>query len=192
MADRTVKNTENEVPEIPEILESVLLFTLEEAREKMIQGADLIPFTALVVKENLFIETHPGDSAEECFASAKHNVEGARGAAAYAFCYDGYVDTDAGSKDVIIAEGGIPGEDEGMAIGYLYNVIGEEIIFEDQPAYIGDAPNFMAALKESDEYTDEDIDEKYTAEEDGEEYEDAESEDLEDEDDSNDGDSKED
>lgn len=165
MADRTVQNTENEVPEIPEILESVLLFTLEEAKEKMTQGADLIPFTALVVKENLFIETHPGDSAEECFASAKHNVEGARGASAYAFCYDGYVETDAGSKDVIVAEGGIPGEEEGMAIGYLYNVIGEEIIFEEQPAYIGEAPNFMADLKESDEYVEEDIDEKYLSDE---------------------------
>ena len=71
MADRTVETTAEEVPEIPEILEKVLLFALDEAKEKMEQGSDVVPFTALVVKENLFIESHPGDSAEECFGYAR-------------------------------------------------------------------------------------------------------------------------
>ena len=109
MPDRTVEEEINEVPEIDETLESVLVYALEEAREKMSSGGDVVPFTALVVKENLFIETHPGESAEACFAAARHTVEGARGAGAYAFCYDGYVDTDAGQQDALIAEGGIPG-----------------------------------------------------------------------------------
>ena len=59
MADRVVESSDVEVPEIPEILEKVLLFSLEEAKEKMKQGADVVPFTALVVKENLFLENHP-------------------------------------------------------------------------------------------------------------------------------------
>ena len=67
MADRTVENSSEEVPEIPEMLENVLLFALDEAKEKMEEGAELVPFTTLVVKENLFIENHPADSAEECF-----------------------------------------------------------------------------------------------------------------------------
>ena len=37
MADRTVETTAEEVPEIPEILEKVLLFALDEAKEKMEQ-----------------------------------------------------------------------------------------------------------------------------------------------------------
>ena len=65
MADRTVENSSEEVPEIPEMLENVLLFALDEAKEKMEEGAELVPFTTLVVKENLFIESHPGDSSEE-------------------------------------------------------------------------------------------------------------------------------
>ena len=148
MADRTVETTAEEVPEIPEILEKVLLFALDEAKEKMEQGSDVVPFTALVVKENLFIESHPGDSAEECFGYARHTVEGARGAEAYALCYDGYVEIDDGTKDALIAEGGVPGEDEGYAVGYLYSVNDEgEATFEEEPAYIGEAPNYMADLK---------------------------------------------
>ena len=53
MADRTVENSSEEVPEIPEMLENVLLFALDEAKEKMEEGAELVPFTTLVVKENL-------------------------------------------------------------------------------------------------------------------------------------------
>lgn len=165
MADRMVESSDVQVPEIPEILEKVLLFSLDEAKEKMQQGAEVIPFTALVVKENLFLENHPGDSAEECFAQARHTVEGARGAEAYALCYDGYVEVDDGVKDALIAEGGIPGEDDGMAVGYLYEVAEDgSVKFEDEPAYIGEAPNYMADLKEAAQYEEDEIDEKYLEE----------------------------
>ncbi len=40
MADRTVENSSEEVPEIPEMLENVLLFALDEAKEKMEEGAE--------------------------------------------------------------------------------------------------------------------------------------------------------
>ena len=165
MADRIVEDSVTEVPEIPETLEKVLLFALDEAKEKMESGEEVVPFTVLIVKDNLFIETHPGDSADECFALAAHTVEGARGADAYAFCYDGYVDTDAGTKDALIAEGGIPGEDEGVAICYLYEAEGDEPVFESEPAYVGPAPNFMADLKDPLDYDDDEIDEWYLEDE---------------------------
>ena len=149
MADREVESSDVEVPEIPEILEKVLLFSLDEAKEKMTQGSDVVPFTALVVKENLFIENHPADSAEECFNLARHTVEHARGAAAYALCY----------------EGGVPGEDTGYAVSYLYEMDEEgNVTFEEEPAYVGEAPNFMIALNDADSYSEEDIDEKYLEE----------------------------
>ena len=171
MADRVVESSDVQVPEIPEILEKVLLFSLEEAKEKMLQGEDVVPFTALVVKENLFLENHPGESAEECFNYARHTVEHARGAAAYALCYDGYIEVDDGTKDALIAEGGVPGEDEGYAVGYLYET-GEDgaPVFEKEPAYVGAAPNFMIALQDPESYADEDIEERYLEEaEDGNE-----------------------
>ena len=181
MADREVEMAVDNAPEIPEVLESLLVFALNEckdhilndsaeqvtpvgdedaeAREIVLDGS--VPFTVLAVKDNLFIETHPGDSPEACYASAQHTVEGARGATAYAFCYDGYVETDAGNRDCIIAEGGLPGEDEGYAVGYLYRTIGEVKMFDADPCYIGPAPNFMAGLKTVEEYDDADIDERY-------------------------------
>lgn len=172
MLDRVVENTEIEAPEIPELLERVLLFVLEEAKGKIDQGQDLIPFTALVVKENIFFENHPGNSADECFDAAAHTVEGARGAGAYAFCYDGFIETDNGTKDALIAEGGVPGEEDGIAIGYLYTTENGAYVFQEEPVYIGEAPNFMADLKESDEYAVEEIDERYLSEDDEEAEED--------------------
>ena len=127
MADREVESSDVEVPEIPEILEKVLLFSLDEAKEKMTQGSDVVPFTALVVKENLFIENHPADA--------------------------------------LIAEGGVPGEDTGYAVSYLYEMDEEgNVTFEEEPAYVGEAPNFMIALNDADSYAEEDIDEKYLEE----------------------------
>ena len=164
MADREVENSYQEAPELPEVLEKVLLFALDEAKDKMSQGADVVPFTALVVKDNLFIETHPGENADECFKFAQHTVEGARGAEAYALCYDGYIETDDGVKDALIAEGGIPGDETGHAVGYLYTVEGDDVMFEEEPAYVGEAPNFMDQLKDASEYADDEIEEKYLEE----------------------------
>ena len=109
-------------PEFGGILEAVMLQALDEAREKMQDEKELVPFTALAVGDTLFIETHPADDVDECFKMAQHTVQNARGAQAYAFCYDGYVDTDEGELDAIIAEGGIPGEMSGHAVAYLYTV----------------------------------------------------------------------
>ena len=36
-----------------------------------------------------------------------------------------------------------------------------EPAFEEEPAYIGEAPNFMSGLKEADQYDEDEIDEKY-------------------------------
>lgn len=170
MADRVLETMPEEVPELPELLEKVIIFALEEMKEKMEKGEDIVPFTCLVVKDNLFMESHPGDTPEQCFADACHTVEGARGADAYAMGYDGYIETDEGVKDALIAEGGLPGEDAGHAIGYLYTVDDEgNVSFADEAAYIGEAPNFMAALKEADEYAPEEMDQRYVElEDDGE------------------------
>ncbi len=162
MADREVNNPGNAVPQMPEILERVLLYALDEGKNKMMTGEELVPFTALVVRDSVFIEVHPGNTAEECFNLAQHTVEGARGAAAYAFCYDGYVETNEGVKDALIAEGGIPGASNGYAIGILYTVDANGApVFNSNPSFIGEAPNFMDALRDASEYQDTDIDMKY-------------------------------
>lgn len=147
MADRIVEENATEVPEIPEVLEKALLYALEQGKEKLQEGEDVVPFTALVVGESLFVENHPADEVEKCFNLAKHTVEGAQGAKAYAFCYDGYVDVDEGQKDAIIAEGGVPGEPAGVAIAYFYEAVeGAAPNINTDPVYLGPAPNFMWKL----------------------------------------------
>ncbi|MBB3171570.1 hypothetical protein [Parvibacter caecicola] len=170
MADRVLETMPEEVPELPELLEKVIIFALEEMKEKMEKGEDIVPFTCLVVKDNLFMESHPGDTPDQCFADARHTVEGARGADAYAMGYDGYIETDEGVKDALIAEGGMPGDEAGHAVGYLYTVDADgNITFGEEAAYIGEAPNFMEGLKEADEYSPEEMDQRYVElEDDGE------------------------
>ena len=96
----------------------------------------------------MFIEKHPADTPEQCFALARHTVENMRGAVSYAFCYDGYIDTDAGMADALIAEGGLPGEPQGCALGLIYHIDDEgKYHFESEVVYIGPAPNFMAGTQ---------------------------------------------
>lgn len=162
MADRTVENPGTEVPQMPEILERVLLYAINEGKQRMLEGEEVTPFTALVVHESVFIETHPGNEAQECFNLAQHTVQGARGASAYAFCYDGYVETSEGVKDALIAEGGVPGAADGYAIGLLYALDADgKPQFSESPSYIGMAPNFMESLRDATEYAVTDIDDKY-------------------------------
>jgi len=123
MSERVVESSVDEVPEIPEILEKVLLFSLDRAKTKMEAGEDIIPFTSLAVKETLFMESHPAEDEQGCFNLARHTVEHARGAQAYSFCYDGYVETDDGTHDALIAEGGVPSADKGFAVGQPLHAI---------------------------------------------------------------------
>ena len=48
------------MPEIPDELERVLVFALDEAKEKIEGGEDVIPFTTLVVKGQSVHRVAPG------------------------------------------------------------------------------------------------------------------------------------
>ena len=78
MSDRQVRSQVSEVPQMPEILERVLLYALDEGKQRMNAGEEIVPFTTMVVRDNVFLETHPGDSAQECFNLAQHRAPAAR------------------------------------------------------------------------------------------------------------------
>ena len=147
---------------IPPVLESVLRYCLKDAKERMEKGEQVLPFSALAVKETLFMEEHPGDSVADCFNSARKTVQNAKGADAYGFCYDGYLDADDGQKiDCIIAEGGVPGAEYGHAIGlpYHFDASGNPV-FQEEPVYVSKSLNYMlnAVPDIDDEDDDEDED----------------------------------
>lgn len=130
---------------IPEVLESVLRYCLKDASERMEKGEQLVPFSALAVKDTLFMEEHPGDDVAECFDSARKTVSNARGADAYGFCYDGFIELEHDKKgDCIIAEGGVPGAEYGHAIGLPYHYDAEgKPVFADEPIYVSKSLNYM-------------------------------------------------
>ncbi|MCC6109638.1 MAG: hypothetical protein LIV29_06345 [Denitrobacterium sp.] len=144
-SERMIEDSDEAVPEIDMTLTSVLLASLDEARKKLEAGEEVVAFTSLAVKDKLIMEQMDGESAEEVYAYARHNVQHVRGADAYALCYDGYLDTDQGEKDALIAEGGVPGADWGYAVGIVYESDDEGNVtsIADEPIYIGKAPNFM-------------------------------------------------
>ncbi len=147
MAEREIDSNIKEVPEIPEILASLLSYVVEEARGKFDEQGGFDPFTAIAVADKLFFESVEGETDEEMTAFAKHTVEHVRGADAYAFCYDGYLTTDDGERDVIIAEGGVPGAIQGETVGLLYEQKADGTVsYNEQLIYLGKAPNFMLFL----------------------------------------------
>ena len=142
---------------IPDVLESVLRYCLKDASERMQKGEQVLPFSALAVKDTLFFEEHPGDSVADCFHSARKTVQGATGADAYGFCYDGFIELDTGKADCLIAEGGVPGAEYGHAIGlpYTYDAEGKPV-FQEEPVYVSKALNYMlGAVPDPDDDDDE-------------------------------------
>lgn len=130
---------------IPDVLESVLRYCLKDASERMQKGEQVLPFSALAVKDTLFFEEHPGDTVADCFHSARKTVQGATGADAYGFCYDGFIELEGNKKaDCLIAEGGVPGAEYGHAIGlpYTYDAEGKPV-FQEEPVYVSKALNYM-------------------------------------------------
>ena len=135
---------------IPGVLESVLRYCLKDASERMEKGEQVLPFSALAVKDKLFMEEHPGETADESFAAARKTVAGSPDAKAYAFCYDGFIEAESAvgnklvQRDCIIAEGGMPGTEYGHAIGLIYKTDKEgNVTFNSEPIYVSKSLNYM-------------------------------------------------
>lgn len=147
MPERKIDPNITEVPEMPDVLSSLLAYVVDEGRKRMDEEGGFVPFTALAVGNQLFLESVEGETPDEMYAFAKHTVENVRGADAYALCYDGYLDTESGHRDAIIGEGGVPGAIQGEAVGLVYDILEDGGRKYYEPiAYIGKAPNFMIFL----------------------------------------------
>jgi len=104
-------------------LDKLVLYALSEAAEKLEQAGELEPFTVVLHGEDLFVENHPGEDVVECFNSAAATVKLLVPVmSAYVFAYDGYVSTDEGTRDAIIAERGKPGDEMAEAFALLYTL----------------------------------------------------------------------
>lgn len=128
-------------------LDKIVLFALDEAREKLEQSGELEPFTIVLHGENLHIESHPGEDVEECFSQASQAVLNlAHVLKAYVFAYDGYINTDSGRRDAIIVERGMPKQETAQAFALLYTIDergGGSLSFEEGVYDLGQAPSLL-------------------------------------------------
>jgi len=140
-------------------LDKVVLFALDEAMVKLEQNGELEPFTVVLHGDNLHIESHPGEDAVECFNAATTAVKHlAHVMEVYVFAYDGYISTDTGTKDAIIAERGRPDSDSAEAFAVLYTLDEEgdgSLTFEEGIYNLGPASSLLSAA----EATSDDLDE---------------------------------
>lgn len=134
-------------------LDKIVLFALDEAMVKLEQDGELEPFTIVLHDDNLHIETHPGEDAIECFNAAAMAVQLlAHVMDAYVFAYDGYINTDSGTRDAIIAERGIPDDEAAEAFAILYTLDEEgdgSITFEEGIYDLGPAPLLLGSAQAS-------------------------------------------
>lgn len=157
MAEEIYETDEQETLEMDEVLEKVISYCADEAKEKLAQAGAFEPFTVVVEGDNMHIENYPGDDVEQIRANAKTAVATASDFADYyCFCYDGFVDTDEGELDAIVIEAAAREDDHAMGIVNLYRVdeAGDgAIVFEDELAYVGEAETWFdfAAVAAADE-----------------------------------------
>ena len=140
MADDIFETDEQETLEMDEVLEKVISYCAEEAKEKLAQVGSFEPFTVIVEGENMHIESHPGDDPEVIRERAREAVATASSFAShYCFCFDGFIDTDEGEMDAIVIEAAEREQEEAFAIVNLYRV-GDEgegtLEFDDQLAFV--------------------------------------------------------
>ena len=152
MQDRDIKIDDVEFSDVPEELLNNIVYALEEGKKILMSathGQSFAPFTAIVDGKNVLLEAHTSEDADGSFKKASKKVRKTKEAKSYAFCYDGFVETEDGEQDAIISEGGLAGEEKGFAISVPYVKSGSdaegtvEYNFEAGMVFLGEAPNFF-------------------------------------------------
>ncbi len=133
--------------EMDEVLEKIVFYSLDEAKDKLEANGECAPFTVVVSGDQMFVENYPDEGVEMCRANAEANVKTASTFAShYAFCYDGFLETNQGALDAIIVEAADCDMEQAYVIGLLYTQ-GEDGArdFKEQPAFIDYTPTFFDA-----------------------------------------------
>jgi hypothetical protein len=137
-----------EVIELSEDLQKVVLYAFDEAEAKLGGEEGLIPFTIVMSGENLAIDEHGGESAEECRESARKAVAlDPASVDGYVFVYDGYIepeDDPDNMLDAIILEFAEPDSEYATVLCKLYTDDGEgNFDVDEEIAIAGEVESFI-------------------------------------------------
>ncbi len=132
--------------EMDETLEKILFYCLDEAKQKLEQDNECAPFTLVVNGDQMLIENYPDEDVQTCRANAEANIRTASSFGShYAFCYDGFLETNQGALDAIIVECAQRDMEKAYVIGLLYEQKENKRIYKDQAAFIDYAPMLFDA-----------------------------------------------
>ena len=108
----------------------------EEARESIQDEGGMLPFTIMCTADGFDVADHPGNSTQEIYESVK-TLLAQEMPEAYAFAYDGFVETDAGRSDAILCEAARRGDMEAYLLAMPYT--------RDAGGAFSFAPSFLSA-----------------------------------------------
>ena len=139
---------DQEIIEISEDMQKVIFYAFDEAEKKLGAVDGLVPFTVILSGENLTIEEHSGESAEECRDSARRAIElDPASVDGYVFAYDGYVEPEEGEEDemdAIILEYAEADMDEALVLCRLYAEAEDGgFAVEEEIAIAGEVDSFI-------------------------------------------------
>lgn len=106
----------------------------EEARESIQDEGGVLPFTIMCTADGFDVADHPGSSTQEVYESVK-TLLAQEMPEAYAFAYDGFVETDDGRSDAILCESARRGEMEAYLLALPYSQ-GDDGVLSFAPAFL--------------------------------------------------------
>lgn len=110
----------------------------DEGKECIARDGGMVPFSIICTSDGYDVAEHPGDSTQEIYESARALIAQEM-PEAYAFSYDGFVDTDDGRWDALICEAAKRGDAEAYLLALLYQVDETGPTFSDAYASVGTA-----------------------------------------------------
>ncbi|MCD8199680.1 MAG: hypothetical protein LUD25_01790 [Coriobacteriaceae bacterium] len=141
-----------ETLELDEILEKITFYCIQEAQERLEEDGEVVPFTVVVQGEDMYVETHPAETPEDQRASAVNTIRTMTGNSShYAFCYDGFLETDDGDLDALIVECASRDMDTAHAIAYIYKPTDDGVEFDDAPVYVDETGLMFAPDTDAEE-----------------------------------------
>lgn len=135
MADTTASAATTEL-KLTDNQRRAIEHAFEEARESIQDEGGMLPFTIMCTADGFDVADHPGNSTQEIYESVK-TLLAQEMPEAYAFAYDGFVETDAGRSDAILCEAARRGDMEAYLLARPYE--------KDESGAFHFAPSFLSA-----------------------------------------------
>ena len=105
---------------LTENLRRAIEHAFDEACESIQEEGGMTPFTIMCTSDGFDVADHPGNSTQEIYESVK-TLLAQEMPEAYAFTYDGYVETDDGRHDAILCEAVKRGDMEAYLLALPYS-----------------------------------------------------------------------